>query len=152
VTHALDRAAVVAAARTWLGTPWHHDAAVKGGGIDCAHLLLEAFAEAGAIARFAPDRYPADWHLHKGEERFADTVARFAVEIAAAPPFKPATVLLFRHGRTFSHGAIVTAWPRIIHAYAAAFVVEEVDITGTPMLLERDGSPRPMRAFDRWGG
>ena len=32
----------------------------------------------------------------------------------------PGDVAVFRFGRTFSHGAIVTDWPRLIHAYWAA--------------------------------
>jgi cell wall-associated NlpC family hydrolase len=29
------REAVIAEARTWLGTPWHHQASLKGVGCDC---------------------------------------------------------------------------------------------------------------------
>lgn len=34
------RAEVVAEARTWLGTPFHHQARVKGVGVDCAGLVI----------------------------------------------------------------------------------------------------------------
>lgn len=139
-----QRLAVVAAARAWRGTPYHHDAAVKGAGVDCARFLLEAFVGAGLIERFTPEHYSSQWHLHRSREVYAETVVRFAAEIPAEPPFAAATVLLFRHGRTFSHSALVTAWPRVIHAYAAARQVEEVDITGTPLI------ERAMRAFDYW--
>lgn len=144
-SEAAQRLAVVAAGRAWLGTPYHHDAAVMGAGVDCARFLLEAFIGAGLIERFKPEPYSSQWHLHRGEEIYAETVVRFAAEIPATPPYPVATVLLFRHGRTFSHSALVTAWPRIIHAYAAARQVEEVDITGTPLV------ERAMRAFDYWG-
>ena len=38
----IDRAAVVAAAREWIGTPYHHMADIKGVGCDCAMLLERA--------------------------------------------------------------------------------------------------------------
>lgn len=146
-----ERARVVAAARGWVGTPYHAGAAVKGAGVDCARILLEVFAEAGLVERFTPEPYARDWHMHRSDEVYADTVARFAHEIPPVAPFLAGVVLLFRQGRTFSHGAIVTAWPFIVHAYADAGVVEEVDIIGTP-LLTQGRAPRPIRAFDYWSG
>ena len=150
-TEADERAAVVAQARRWIGTPYHHNAAVMGAGIDCGRILIEAFAGAGMIDRFTPQPYSHQWHLHQGAEVYADIVLGFATEVAYAPPMPPATVLLFRHGRTFSHGALVTDWPNIIHAYAAADRVEEVSIEGTPLLTLGAGA-RPIRAFDYWQG
>jgi cell wall-associated NlpC family hydrolase len=38
---------VIQAARTYLGTPWKHQARVKGIGVDCIGLLVGAFREAG---------------------------------------------------------------------------------------------------------
>jgi NlpC/P60 family putative phage cell wall peptidase len=35
----MDRAAIVAEARTWLSTPWLHQAALKGVGTDCIGLI-----------------------------------------------------------------------------------------------------------------
>ena len=35
-----SRAAVVAEAIAWLGTPYHHRARIKGVGVDCAQLAL----------------------------------------------------------------------------------------------------------------
>ncbi len=43
----IARAMIVAQARTWLGTPFHHQGRVKGVGVDCAGLILGVAAELG---------------------------------------------------------------------------------------------------------
>lgn len=59
------RRAVVAEALTWLRTPYHHAARIKGVGVDCAQFLIAVYAATGLIDDFTPDRYPPDWHLHR---------------------------------------------------------------------------------------
>jgi NlpC/P60 family putative phage cell wall peptidase len=144
-------AAVVAEARGWIGTPYHHRAAVKGAGVDCARLLIEVYAAVGVIEAFDPGDYPPDWHLHRDQERYVAAIARFAAEIAPDPAsIRPADVVVWRYGRTFSHGGVVTGepgrapasgWPWIVHAFAPAGLVEEACAIGSML----DG--RPMRVF-----
>lgn len=43
-------AAVVAAARSWIGTPFHHQARLKGVGVDCAGLIIGVARELGVVA------------------------------------------------------------------------------------------------------
>jgi predicted AAA+ superfamily ATPase len=51
---------------------------------------------------------------------------------------------MWRVGRTFSHGGMVTEWPYIIHSYLPSSIVEEVDARHTPM------GHRPMRVYSYW--
>ena len=67
---ALTRAAVVAEARSWIGTPYHHAADVKGHGVDCAMLLVRVYCDLGLIEPFDPRPYTRDWFLHRSEERY----------------------------------------------------------------------------------
>ena len=115
------RAAIVAEARLWLGTPYHHAARVRGSGVDCAMLLAEVYNAAGAIPPVAVGTYPPDWHLHRADERYMATVLDYATEIDTTPA--PGDVALFRFGRCYSHGAIVVQWPLAIHAYKGDGVV-----------------------------
>jgi cell wall-associated NlpC family hydrolase len=46
---ASQRAAVVAEAKTWIGTPYHHAADVKGHGVDCAMLLVRIYGDLGLV-------------------------------------------------------------------------------------------------------
>jgi NlpC/P60 family putative phage cell wall peptidase len=116
------RCAVIASAETWLGTPYHHAARLKGVGCDCLTLLAEVYHAAGIIPLIEIPYYPPDWHLHRGVERYIDGMRDYAHEIVGAQP-APGDVALFRFGRCFSHGAIVTEWPRLIHAWHAGGVM-----------------------------
>ena len=61
---------VVAEAKTWLRTPYHHAADIKGVGVDCAMILLRVYQAVGAVPpEVDPRPYPADWFLHRDEER-----------------------------------------------------------------------------------
>jgi NlpC/P60 family putative phage cell wall peptidase len=114
------RRAVVAEAIGWIGTPFHHAARLKGAGIDCLMLLAEVYERAGVTGHVEPPFYVPDWHLHRDAERYLEGLLHYATPVAAP---EPGDIALFRFGRTFSHGAIVTLWPRLVHAYWAQGVV-----------------------------
>ncbi len=140
-----QRAAVVAEARRWVGTPWRHRAKVFGAGVDCAQLLIGVYSRAGVIADFDPGDYPPDWHCHRDDERFVGFVTRFAEEYAwrdDAP--RPGDCVLWKFGRAFAHGGIVSDWPRVVHAFVAYQAVDETDTSGTEL------ATRDMRAFSFW--
>jgi cell wall-associated NlpC family hydrolase len=144
MTEGEQRAAVVVAARAWLGTEYHHAARVKGAGVDCAQILAVSFSEAGVIADFFIPPYPPDWHMHRSEERYVQTIERFATEYdpKVFEPL-PGDVVAWRYGRTFSHGAIVSQWPKVIHAFAAYGSVVETPVADF-------AGEREMRAFSVW--
>ncbi len=56
----------------------------------------------------------------------------------------PGDLALWRLGRCFAHGAIVTQWPRVVHAMAGIGVLEE-DIERNGMFRDR-----PRRFFTLW--
>lgn len=148
-TEAEERARVVAVAKTWLGTPYHHAARVKAAGIDCLTLLAEVYHEAAIIPYVDVPYYPGDWHLHHDVERYIGGVLTYAKEIKGPP--LPGDIAVWKIGRAFSHGAIVMAWPQIIHAHARSICVME-DAFGTLWLKEIGRNrPRPVRFFSYWG-
>lgn len=83
-------------------------------------LLCEVYHAAGLVPFIDPTPYPPDWHLHRSEERYLGWVAEYADKVEMS---QPGDVALYRFGRTISHGAIVVAWPTIIHAYRGEGVV-----------------------------
>ena len=109
------RLAIVREAKEWLGTPWHHEARVKGSGVDCGMFILEIGERVGAIPHVDPPHYSMDFMLHNEKEWYLETVLQYCVELEG-PPYLPGDIILFRHGRTYSHGAIVIDYPKIIHA------------------------------------
>lgn len=139
------RAAVIAAAREWIGTPFHDLARVKGVGVDCAQLVAAAFHEAGVVAHIDTGHYSPQFMLHHGEERLAAFVMRYASEIDEARA-GPADVVLYKVGRVFSHAAIIVEWPReIIHAHKLSGKV----VAMAPDIADLQG--RAKRFFSVWG-
>jgi cell wall-associated NlpC family hydrolase len=136
------RAAVVAAARSWLRTPWHHGQAVRGAGVDCARLLRAVYVEAGLVPDFALDSYPPDWMLHRDDERFIEIVRGHCVRV---PQPLPGDLALWRYFRCFSHGGIVTGWPMVVHAHRPDRMVVETSalerpLAGRPVQFWRPGA------------
>ena len=108
------RIAVVEEAKTWLGTPWIHRARIKGVGVDCAQLLIGTYSGAGLVEPFDTGDYPMDWMLHKEEERMLAWVDKYLEPVTAT---QPGDAVILKFGRAFSHAAIVTDWPVVIHAF-----------------------------------
>lgn len=127
-----QRTAVCNEARTWIGTRYHHGANIKGAGVDCAMLLCEVYRTVGIVPlSYDPRPYPQHWFLHRGEERFMGRLFEHA-EKTDAPI--PGDIVLFRFGRTASHGAILIEDECIVHAYQLA---SEVTIDPLRTLMHR---------------
>jgi NlpC/P60 family putative phage cell wall peptidase len=131
-----QRALVLAEARSWLGTPYHHAADVKGAGVDCAMLLVRVFCDLGLVEKFDPRPYTRDWFLHRSEERYLDALLARAREVRA-PGL--GDIVLFRMGRCFAHaGLVIKAEPlTIVHAFAPARCVLEDEIRRSAELTAR---------------
>ena len=134
-----DRAAVVAAARAWIGTPYHHMADIKGVGVDCGMLLVRIYCDLGLVTPFDPRPYTKDWMLHREEERYLGIL--LARGRAVSKP-DAGDIILFRFGRCYSHGGIVTvADPlTIVHAYAPARIVLEEEVGRVAELADKIAS------------
>lgn len=132
-------------ARTWLNTPYHHNARVLGAGVDCAQLLCAVYERAGLIPHIEP-RYPHDWHLHNDGERMLAHVLEYAAEIPLSD-IEPGDILLFKFGRAFSHAAIVTGANQMIHAVKRAGAVIMSDIDEAEWMFHRSGKPMERKAF-----
>jgi NlpC/P60 family putative phage cell wall peptidase len=122
------RARVLGAARSWLGTPYRHQASVKGEGSDCLGLVRGVWREVlGAEPEAAPV-YEPDWAEAGGEEVLWAAARRWLVEIPSARAVA-GDVLLFRMaaGVPAKHCAILSddaEEGRMIHAYWGRAVVE----------------------------
>jgi hypothetical protein len=142
------RAAVVAEARTWLGTPYHHSADVKGHGVDCAMILIRVYADCGLIEPFDPRPYTCDWFLHRNEERYLGYIFGHSKEVR-----EPGIgdIIVFQIGRCYAHAGIVSriAPLAIIHAFAPARRVVE-DIVEASAELRDKLKTAKFTSF--WGG
>lgn len=123
----VDRQAVVDEALSWVGTPYHSHARIKGVGVDCAHILAAVYETAGLVPAVELGAYPAQWHLHRSEELYTQRLAQLGAEqLPAGFPPLPGDLGVWRFGRTFSHGGIVIeggANPLVVHAYIGRGVI-----------------------------
>jgi cell wall-associated NlpC family hydrolase len=133
--HAM-RLAIVAEARSWVGTPYHLGAMLKGAGCDCGTLLLGVAQACGFALDQKLERFTQDWFCHTSEEKYEKRLLRNATLVIKAisyPTLKaqPGDLVLTHHSHMtnarFNHGGIVVAWPKIIHAVNPK--VEETDAT-----------------------
>lgn len=141
------RAEVVAEARTWLMTPYHHRARVRGSGVDCANLPAAVYEACGLAPHIDPE-YSQQWMLHRDEEEFLNYVLPNAREIEFAA-VKPGDLLVWKFYRTFSHSAIVIDLPIVIHSALVAGAVVEANIEIEAMFFDK-GERRPVRCFTLW--
>jgi cell wall-associated NlpC family hydrolase len=137
-----QRLAVQSEALSWLKTPFHHGARIKGAGVDCAQLLIGVYSGCGLIPPIDTGPYPPDWHMHREEERFLGWVQKYAHKVDQG---RLGDMALYRFGRCFSHGAIIIAADDhagllLLHAYV-----------GRGVIISRDrDEPLGRRAVQFW--
>lgn len=119
---------IVNAARNWVGTPYHHQAATRGAGCDCLGLVLGLWRELIGPEPVAVPAYTPDWAEPEGEEVLWKTASRVMRQKPVAHS-GPGDVLLFRmhSGGIAKHlGVMVQGGEAasFIHAYQGHGVVE----------------------------
>jgi NlpC/P60 family putative phage cell wall peptidase len=118
-------ARVVALARLWLGTPYHHQASLRGAGCDCLGLVRGVWRDLHGPEPEPVPPYTPDWGEADGEETLRDAARRHLIEIAPEAA-GPGDVLLFRWrlGAPAKHCGILSGAGRMIHAYDGHAVLE----------------------------
>lgn len=118
-------AAIVAIARTWIGTPYHHQASLRGVGADCVGFIRGVYRESLGTDVEARAAYSRDWGEASGEETLLAAARQHLVEIAPASA-APGDVLAFRYRTTFvaKHAAIIATPDTMIHALEGVGVCE----------------------------
>jgi len=117
------RGAIVAEAVTWIGTPYRHQASLKGVACDCLGLVRGVWR-----AFYGPEpepmiAYTPDWAEASGAETFAETAARHLTTVPVNDA-RAGDVILFRwrHNLPAKHAAILIAADRMVHAQQGAVV------------------------------
>ncbi len=125
---------IVAEARAWIGTPYRHQASLKGIGCDCLGLLRGVWRAVLGSEPEAPPPYPPGWaETAAGEDPLVAAARRHLLPVSEPlPSYRPLAgdVLLFafRVHLPAKHCAIATAPEAMVHAHDGA-VVSEVAIT-----------------------
>lgn len=121
-------AQIVSAARRWIGTPYRHQASVRGAGTDCLGLLRGVWREVLGAEPEVPPAYSMDWSEPARIEALWAAAQRHLVPKGLSDE-APGDVVLFRmrDGAVAKHLGIAGCVGRratFIHAYSGHSVVE----------------------------
>ncbi len=144
-----ERKKITDIARTWLKTPYHSNAMIKGIGCDCLTILAGVFDEAGLVIKPPIPKYSPQFMLNRSDELYMSGLLEYTKEVS--DPL-PGDIAMWKFGRCFSHAGIVIRWPIIIHAYVGRTVQEE-DVSKADWLnfMPNGKDPRPRKFFSYWG-
>lgn len=155
------REEVVNEAASWIGTPVHQNAMVKGAGVDCGRLLYAVYRFAEIIpAEDAPEpddpsgpvtgRYSPDWYCNTTEERYLRRAMRYAALIAETFCTRsvralPGSLALVKcvGSKLYNHGGIVVSWPHVIH-------LGYHDVEQICVMHHRNWTHKEVAIFDPW--
>ena len=123
------RERALAEARLWLGTPYRHQASLRGEGADCLGLVRGVWrAVVGGEPESVPP-YSPDWAERGDAETLLAAARQWLVEVDLTEA-RPGDVLLFRMSpeAPVKHCGVLSCTdgpePRLIHAYWGRSVVE----------------------------
>lgn len=110
------RAAVVSEALTWVGTPYRHQASLKGVACDCLGLVRGVWRAIYGAEPQEAGVYSRDWAEAGGEERLLGAARRY---FEPSEDFAPGRLVLFRWRPHLpvKHAGILLSHDKFIHAY-----------------------------------
>ena len=120
-------AAVVSAARSWIGTPYRHQSSAKGAGCDCLGLVRGIWRELIGPEPETVPRYSRDWSDPRSSEVLWDMSLRHFVPVQGSMAVGQVLLFRMRSGAIAKHLGIVTGSTdggRFIHAYCGHGVIE----------------------------
>lgn len=121
----MRRDEIVDAARLWLGTPYHHQASLRGVGCDCLGLVRGVWRDLCGDEPEAPPPYSPSWAESLRQETLALAAKRHLLPLETVEA-QPGDVLLFRWREHLpaKHCAFLATPGSIIHAHDGAAVAE----------------------------
>lgn len=121
-----DPERVVAAARRWLGTPYHDQASVIGVGCDCLGLARGVWRDVVGPEPFPIPPYSRDWGETGPHEVMAEAARTCMIEIEPSQAGAGGLLLFRMMPRTIAkHVGIQTGDDRFVHAHERLGVIEE---------------------------
>lgn len=121
----MKREAIVTAARLWLGTPYLHQASLRGTGCDCLGLVRGVWREMLGDEPELPPAYSPAWAESGTGETLLGAAGRHLSPVAGLDA-RPGDVLIFRWRAHLpaKHCAILTTAGTLLHAHDGAAVAE----------------------------
>lgn len=140
-----------------LGTPFHHNACIKGVGVDCAHVGDTFKKVLGATFEF-PSHYSPQWHLHETNTTEGPRFVELYIESVLAAGFieiypdqkKKGDIVLSKIARTFCHGGIIVEWPFVVQAESTPIGTGKVTKAYAHSNFFLSGKPLKFFSWKEW--
>lgn len=116
--------AIVQEARRWIGTPYRHQASIRGVGCDCLGLLRGVWRAVIGPEPEAPPPYAPDWAEAGGREAFLLAARRHLEPVTGGIQGGDVLIFRWRESLPAKHCAIATGEATMIHAHDGAGVAE----------------------------
>jgi NlpC/P60 family putative phage cell wall peptidase len=111
--------------REWIGTPYRHQASVRGQGADCLGLIRGIWRKLYGDEPEIMPSYSSDWNEHSGEETLLAAASRWFDPLEFGEERAGDLVLFHWRGSAITkHVGILSGRNRFIHAYEKSGVVE----------------------------
>jgi len=153
-TEAEVREAIEVEAKSWIHTPYHDHAGIKGAGVDCAYYPLRVYQAVGLIEEGfkVPYYSPQQWlnnpsqtdkyHLKFEDTTMLDIVKKLTKREIKMEEAKKGDFMLCLIAASWTHGAIIIDWPgMVLHP------VKGMGVIGSHGINEGFWGKRPKRFF-----
>ncbi len=123
-SHDITAEKIIEITKSWIDTPYLHQASAKGAGADCLGVVRGVWREAFGKEPLPVPPYSPTWYNQGDGEALLNAAETYLS--AKKNAYAPANILVFRMLRTgpAKHMGIVTAENRFVHAYAGRAVTE----------------------------
>lgn len=123
------RRRVVREARSWIGTPYLHQASVRSQGADCLGLVRGVWRKCVGIEPETMPEYTSDWGEISAKENMLEAAQKWFIPIDKKYAVAGDLILFrWKNACIIKHAGILTrslrTRPTFIHAYEKAGVVE----------------------------
>ena len=120
------RARIVFEARLWLGTPYRHQASIRGIGCDCLGLARGIWVALYGREPEAMPAYSSDWAEASGRETLLEA-ARLHMIVKSVAAIEPGDMVAFRWRPHLpaKHLGLIMPGDGLLHAYETAGWVTE---------------------------
>lgn len=115
---------IVEEARLWLGTPWHHNARLRGVGVDCVQFAMAVLEACGA-----PKKSYDNYYRQPKGNSLLDAIDELSYS-SRTEEIKAGCILIFEIAGVPHHVAIATSETTMIHADQRVGKVVEHSIGG----------------------
>ncbi len=119
------RTDIIAEARGWIGTPYHHQASLNGVGADCLGLVRGVWRSLHGRDAELPPAYSRDWAEASGCETLLAAAGRH-LEVRTTDAMLPGDILIFRFRADVpaKHAGILATPTTFVHAMEGAAACE----------------------------